>query len=360
MTSVTKRKLDDVVQAVVVSQPKKMKDAANSSGSGAQQLVPSKANKNAVVPANLKRTSNLLAPTMLLTGHDGVVNCGAFSPDGSIIATGSQDKQVFLWQSTGECENYMVLSGHTNAVMQVDFASGGGELLSCSADKFLALWNVSTGERIKKIRGHTAVVNSCCPSRVGTLACSGSDDGTVKLWDFREKKAVATLSNRYQVTGVCFSADAQRIYSGSIENTIKCWDLRKNEVEYHMNGHTDTVTGVELSPDGNHLLSNAMDNSVRTWDVRPYKADNRLEKIFTGATHNFEKNLLKCSWDPSGKMVTAGSADRLVCVWDAKSAKMLYRLPGHTGTVNDVKFHPREPVVLSCSSDKKMFLGELA
>eukprot|EP01134_Creolimax_fragrantissima_P000147 CFRG0147T1 len=362
MATVLKRKLDDVVNAVVVAQPpKKVKenDSADAGVSGSQ-LVPSKANKNALVPANLQRTSNLLAPTMLLTGHSGAVNCGAFSPDGNIIASGSYDKSVFLWNSTGECENYMVLAGHTGAVMEVHFASRGEELLSASTDKFLALWNVETGERIKKLRGHTSIVNSCCPSRIGSLACSGSDDGTIKLWDFREKKAVATLSNKYQVTSVCFSADSQRIYSGSLENSVKCWDLRKNEVEHTMTGHTDTITGVSLSPDGNFLLSNSMDNTVRSWDIRPYKAGNRLDKVFSGAQHNFEKNLLKCSWSPDGNMVTAGSADRLVCVWDAKTAKMLYRLPGHTGTVNDVKFHPLAPVVLSCSSDKKIFLGELA
>lgn len=55
---------------------------------------------------------------------------------------------------------------------------------------------------------------------------------------------------------------------------------------------TDTVTGLRLSPDGGHVLSNAMDNTVCMWDVRPYSTQ-RLEKVFRGAQHGFEKNLIK-------------------------------------------------------------------
>ena len=58
--------------------------------------------------------------------------------------------------------------------------------------------------------------------------------------------------------------------------------------------------------------------------------------------------------------VTAGSADRMVYVWDLHTRSLLYALPGHQGSVNAVVFHPKEPIVASGSSDKSIFLGELA
>ncbi|CAB3990538.1 U5 small nuclear ribonucleo 40 kDa -like [Paramuricea clavata] len=70
-------------------------------------------------------------------------------------------------------------------------------------------------------------------------------------------------------------------------------------------------------------------------------------------------NLVKCSWSPDGKMIAAGSADRFVYVWDTQSRRILYKLPGHDGSVNDVDFHPKEPILLSVGSDRKIYLGEL-
>ena len=56
------------------------------------------------------------------------------------------------------------------------------------------------------------------------------------------------------------------------------------------------------------------------------------------------QNLLHCAWSPDGEMVSAGSADRFVYIWDTNSRKIMYKLPGHLGSVNDVDFHKVEPI----------------
>lgn len=126
-----------------------------------------------------------------------------------------------------------------------------------------------------------------------------------------------------------------------------------------LEGHKDVITGLALAPTGTALLSNSVDRSLREWDIRAFAGAQRCTKIYTGATHGADRNLLGCSWSPSGEMVAAGSADRAVHIWDQPTAQELYYLPGHAGTVNDVKFHPREPIVASCGSDKNIYLGEL-
>lgn len=127
-----------------------------------------------------------------------------------------------------------------------------------------------------------------------------------------------------------------------------------------LEGHQDTVTGMRINPAGTHLLSNAMDNTLRSWDIRPFAPANRCVKMFTGHTHGFEKQLIKCDWSPDGGKVTAGSSDYCVNVWDATTCRLLYKLPGHRGSINEVAFHPTEPIIGSCSSDGTIYLGELA
>ncbi|EDV27593.1 uncharacterized protein TRIADDRAFT_37206 [Trichoplax adhaerens] len=297
---------------------------------------------------------------MLLTGHEGEIYTAKFHPDGEVLASASFERKIFLWNIYGECENYAILEGHKGAVLDLHFSTDGSQLFSASTDKTAAIWDFESGQRTKKFKGHTGIVNSCHPSRRGTqMLVTGSDDCTAKLWDVRRREPVHSFQSNYQVTAVSFNDTGDQIISGGLDNVIRVWDLRKNNIMYSMSGHLDTITSLSVSPDGCYVMSNAMDNSVRIWDIRPYVPGDRCLKIFTGAQHNFEKNLLKCSWSPDGKKIAAGSADRFVYVWDTATRRILYKLPGHDGSVNDVQFHPIEPIVMSCGSDKKIYLGEL-
>uniref|UniRef100_M4BWC5 Uncharacterized protein n=1 Tax=Hyaloperonospora arabidopsidis (strain Emoy2) TaxID=559515 RepID=M4BWC5_HYAAE len=307
------------------------------------------------------RTSKLLAPTMLLSGHSAAVYSLKFSPSGQHLASSSFDRSILLWNVYGECRNYNVLSGHKNAVLEVQWTYDSAQLVSASADKTLGLWDAESGRRVKKFMGHTSVINSCCPVSSGpTLIVSGSDDRTLKLWDVRSKRAVKSLETEYQVTAVCFLADNSRVVAGGLDGDINLWDLRKDKVATVLQGHADIVTSVSLSPNGAFLLSNAMDSTVRKWDVRPFVDGERLKTTFMGAKHSFDRTLIRCGWSADMRFVASGSADRYVYIWDAETGNLRYLLPGHTGSVNEATFHPIEPIVGSCSSDKNIYLGELA
>jgi len=317
-------------------------------------------NELSALPPGVHRTSSLLAPSMLLSGHKGEVFSVKFNPSGSALASASFDKDILLWNVQGDCENYMVLRGHGGAVLEVHWSSSGDEIISCSADKTIHIWDSHTGKRVKKLREHTQLVNSVCPARRGNQLISGSDDCTARIWDSRVRKSTCVLPAKVPVTAVAFGQSTEQVYTGGLDNDVRVWDLRKNSVIFSLRGHTDTVTGMRLSPDGSYLLTNAMDNSVRIWDIRPYAPFQRCVKIFQGVQHNFEKNLLRCSWSADGSKISAGSADRFVYIWDTTSRNLLYKLPGHHGSVNEVDFHPSEPIIASASSDKSIFLGELS
>lgn len=297
---------------------------------------------------------------MLLEGHEGDIFTVEFHPDGKYLASSGFDRKILMWSVYGECENVAVMGGHTGAVMELHFSPDGSQLYTCSTDHTVAIWDVPTSQRIKKFKGHSTYVNSVQGARRGPqIIVSGGDDSTVRLWDARKRHCTSMLNTTFQVTAVTFNDTAEQIISAGIDNDIKVWDLRKNEILYRLKGHTDTVTGVSLSPDGSYLLSNSMDNTLRVWDIRPYAPQERCVKIFTGHQHNFEKNLLRCAWSPDGSKVSAGSADRFMYIWDTTSRRILYKLPGHNGSVNDVDFHKNEPIIVSCSSDKQLYMGEI-
>lgn len=328
-------------------------------------------------------------PTMRLTGHKKSVYSLAFDPTGECLCSSSLDGTCLLWSTTSPYQNYNVLTGHKNAVLDVKFV-GEDHIVTASADKTLILWDAYTGARIRTFRGHTKVVNAVDTTSSSLLVASASDDGYIKLWDARAHSSrgafvMQLLHGNHQVTSVALSSlDATAVYSGGIDNLITAFDIRasshtgssdstttrsnvKSEEEeckiMSLKGHADTITCLSVSPDGSQLLSNSMDGTIRSWDIRPFTTTphQRLLKTFVGGTHNAEKSLLNCSWSADGTMVTGGSADRLVHVWDEYTAEELYCLPGHTGCVNSVLFHPQQNnIIASASADKTIFLGQLA
>uniref|UniRef100_A0A7N2RCI1 Transducin/WD40 repeat-like superfamily protein n=1 Tax=Quercus lobata TaxID=97700 RepID=A0A7N2RCI1_QUELO len=183
----------------------------------------------------------------------------------------------------------------------------------------------------------SSFVNSCCPSRRGPpLVVSGFDDGTAKLLDMCQRGAIQTFPDKYQIIAISFSDASNKIFTGGMQLSL---DGQGRSQEYILGG----------AGDGSYLLTNGMGCKLYIWDMRPYAPQNRCVKVMEGHQHNFEKNLLKCSWSPDGSKVIARSSDRMVYIWDTTSRHILYKLPGHTGSVTECVFHPSEPVVGSCS-----------
>lgn len=288
---------------------------------------------------------------------------------------------LVLWNTYGSCENYGILKGHKGAVLDLHWSRDSRVVFSASADKMLASWDLESGVRIRRYTGHEEVINCLDVSRRGVeLLVSGSDDGCIgvgpfsncwtsyylesrhfgermeskkfllidmilQIWDPRQRHAVDYIETDFPITATAISEAGNELYSGGIDNDIKVWDLRKKAVAYSMIGHTDTVTSLEVAPDSQSLLSNSMDSTARTWDIRPFAPVDRHIKTYDGATSGLEKRLVRASWDPKGERIAAGSEDRTVVIWEARSGKLLYKLPGHKGSVNDVRFHPgSEPI----------------
>lgn len=310
------------------------------------------------------RTSSLSHPTMKLTGHKGSIYSLAYSPDGECIVSGSFDMTCLLWNASGSCENFNVLEkGHKNAILDVKWSCDSEFIVTASADKNLAWWDATTGMRIKRFIGHEGIVNAVDTFQTSPkLSISGSDDKTARLWDARTKGHVSCFDHDFQCTSVAYGADGNMVYTGGIDNCITAWDVRTQSMSMKMKGHKDTITCLSLHPKGTHLLSNSMDGTLKTWDIRPFVKDGgkRHCKTFTGGTHNAEKGLLNCAWSSDGSMITGGSADKAVHIWDELSTEELYFLPGHSGCVNSVVFHPKENVIASGSSDKSIYVGELS
>ncbi|MGD1873363.1 MAG: hypothetical protein ACFB02_09965 [Mastigocoleus sp.] len=272
-----------------------------------------------------------------IKGHSNWVNSVSFSPDGKYIVSGSADKTVKIWETEGKLLKN--ITGHQGIVHSVGFSPDGKYIVSGSADKTVKIWNLQ-GEQIANLKGHTDQVRSVTWSGDGDIIASTSKDKTVKLWT-PQGKLLATLSGHTDVVvGVAWSPQSDMIATTSFDRTIKLWN-RQGKLLQTLPEHQDTVTSVSFSPDGNTIASASFDNTIKLWNRKGVN----LETL-----KGHDSSVMSISFSPDGHTLASASLDTKVKIWRWKDG-LLKKIKPHNQKVTSISFSPTEDLIASASTD---------
>jgi WD40 repeat protein len=197
----------------------------------------------------------------------------AFSGDGRFLVAGGKAMPVRIWTVADFCEMKSLEKPHSGFSTGVAFSPDGQILATASWDTTIKLWNFKSHRLLATLKGHLSHVWDLDISPDGRMLASGSEDGTIKLWRLDGEWATERTMERTlrghtaPVYSVRFSADGETLASGSADHTVKLWRLDAAESPDVLSGHDDWVYSVALASDGRHLATGSFDGTIRLWDL---------------------------------------------------------------------------------------------
>jgi uncharacterized protein (TIGR03067 family) len=311
----------------------------------------------------LRRETSPPGQVRCLTGYLEQVWSVAVSADGRRAIAGSSDKTVRLWDlDTGQ--ELKRFTGHTERVEAVALSPDGRRALSGGADRTMRLWDVGSGQELHRFDVEGSVVFSVAFSPDGRRALSGDESHALRLWDLETGKEVRHFEGHtWWVYRVAFSPDGKRALSGSPDGTVRLWDVDTGAELRRFRDSKGHVWSVAFSPDGRRVLAGyggdwlkgtwmpGQENSIRVWDADSGEELARL----TGHTDG----VMSLAVSPDGRQALSAGADNTVRLWDVGSGKELHCFPGHTLRVMSVAFTPDGRHALSGGWDGTVRLWEL-
>lgn len=213
-----------------------------------------------------------------LAGLGGEVSSVAFAPQAALFASAGQDQIVRLWAldpaGIGSIEPPTAmpaeLRGHQAWVWDVALSPDGTLLASGSADRSIRIWEVETGELLEILTAHEAAVGALAFSPDGSRLVSGAWDGSLAVWDTETWEPVrVTFEPGARIHSLSFMVDGLLFATGTSDGTLKLWSAESGQSWAAFSVSAEAVRVVLFTPDAQLLLTASDDGMLRLWGVGP-------------------------------------------------------------------------------------------
>lgn len=323
----------------------------------------------------------------VLAAHSNIVWALDFSPDGTRLASGSQDHTICLWDMQGIEQGFEqgiaqgavgltplhTLTAHTRGVGHLVFAADGRLLASAGADQVVHLWESATGRRLATLTDLPTGYNCLAFSPEGDLLASAGGDCVVRLWDLGALLApplslpTATAAAMVQLSGpsarvgtLAFSQDGRHLASGSGNGDLCLWDLTSLAVDApndksalplrQLKGHTGTITTLCFRPDG-QLISVSEDRTVRRW-----AAHGAGQEVACHELQGYTSGIWYTAVTVDGQLLAGGGGDRTVRLWSLTNGALVQMLHGHAQGIMALALSPDGTLLATAYQDHKVRL----
>jgi len=312
-----------------------------------------------------------------LNGHGSGVYCVGFSPDGSILASGSADHTIKLWQLRTDTDPK---ESQRRRRLFTDLDDDRFWVRERASDELATLGRTIEPElrqalsraaslevraRLRRLlvalrppteEQHQAEVRCLAFSPDGRLVASGSKDQSIKLWSAIAGRALVTIDGRSgTVWSVAFSPDGSILASGGMDHSVRLWDVATGRLRVTLQGHNGPVHSLAFSSDGTTLASaGSFDGTVKLWNLPG--GDPKAALKANGSA------VLCVAFSPDGKTLASAGYDGTIQLWNLATdqpSPLIGSLPAHSNTIRCLAFSPDGKTLASASEDNSAKLWQI-
>ncbi|RHZ45409.1 hypothetical protein Glove_680g43 [Diversispora epigaea] len=351
------------------------------------------------------REGRTFHPKSEFKGHNGAVYAIHFSPCGKMLASGSFDKTVRIWDAISLQKEQACLKGHTLNVSDVCWSNDSTAVLSGAYDKTCKLWDIETNRYTHSFESEGFVQCVMFNPQDNNLFVYGTSRKNLSIIDIRKPDNALNLKSDGMINSLYVCRDGQNVVTGDSFGFVKTWDIRAGfAFQSFLNEPTKKpishVAFVKKSPEDEeeprYMAVNSYDNVIRMYDrgIEPFKTKPRLihvlkgyknkgwpikSSFFLGKEYKYStvqrstqnNNIYDGEESQNGStgdvayekdkpleaslLLATGSADPYAYIFNVGgpegTGELLQRSEGHTDFVYAVDFHPTEPMLATCSAD---------
>ncbi len=311
----------------------------------------------------------------VLTGHRAPIRTAAFSQVSSrlVTITAGSDHTAIIWDvTTGEPLTWLL--GHTNLLTSVRFSADGLRVATGSVDRSVRIWDARSGELLAILKGHEGPVWHIAfhPRGNRLVTCSRA---TARLWNLETGKQQGELSAQsvdsaslQPILTAEYSPDGSQIVTGGADQTARLWDATTGTPQFVLSGHEGSVGLVRFSLDGKAVLTSVTQNAgiLNPGGVNLAPQRDAAVRVWDTTTGQLRATLPHATaieaavFGHDGRRVVTGSADGILRVWDAATGDVLHKLEVRRGAIHAVAWSPDDQLIAAGTNQGPVWLWDVA
>jgi G protein beta subunit-like protein len=281
-----------------------------------------------------------------------------------VLATAGYDHTIRFWEApNGHCHRTLQYPDSQVNKLEV---TPDKKLIAAAGNPHIRLFDVnsSTSHAVLSFDGHTHNVTSVGFPKDSRWMFTGSEDGTIKIWDLRAAGCQRDYENKAPVNTVTLTSNQGELISGDENGVIHVWDLTSNSCIKKMTPQDSIpIRSITTASDGSIGVAANNAGNCFVWSLSgpaPSTADQSNEFIFTNTFQAHDGYVLKCVLSPDVRLLATTSSDKLVKIWNVSDFSLEKTLQAHQRWVWDCVFSVDSAYLVTASSDSTARLWDVA